>query len=66
MAEFIFDRGELTVVVLRIPRRLWDRWEYQHRDFGQAVHAARESLIEIIAGRVARGSYGPREPFGEG
>lgn len=51
MADFIFDRDGMTVIVLRVPRSLWDRWEYRHQHYGKAIHALRESCLEIMAAR---------------
>lgn len=56
-SEFVFERDELAVVVLRVPRRVWDQWEYRHQHFGKAVHALRESAIEIMAAGAGRASY---------
>lgn len=51
MAEYVYKRenSDFAVVVLRVPKALWDRWEYRHRHFGKAVHSLRESCIEIMA-----------------
>jgi hypothetical protein len=57
MAEFIYDRDDVTVICLRVPRGLWDRWEYRHDHFGKAVHALRESCIDIMAARSAAPAY---------
>lgn len=59
MAEFVYDRHGTKVIVLRVPKRLWDQWESRHNHFGRAVHALRESCIDIMA---ARHSSGP-EPL---
>lgn len=56
MAEFIYDRESMTVVVLRVPKSVWDRWEYKHQHYGKAIHALRESCIEIMAAKVV-GDY---------
>lgn len=58
MAEFVYRRegSEHVHIVLRVPRRLWDRWESQHAHFGKAIHAVRESVIDLIAIRAARAS----------
>lgn len=51
MAEFIYDRDATTVIVLRVPRRLWDQWEFRHGHYGKAIHALRESAIELMAAK---------------
>lgn len=51
MSEFIYEREQLTVIVLRVPRRIWDGWEYRHRDFGRAIHVLREHCIEVMGAR---------------
>lgn len=57
MADFYFDRDDTTVITLRVPRRLWDRYESQHKHFGQAIHRVREAVIDAMAARTMRGSY---------
>jgi len=52
VAEFVYDRDDLTVVVLRLPRHLWDAWEYRHGHYGKAIHALRESVMETMAHRM--------------
>jgi len=49
MADFIFERDDYTVIVLRVPRKLWDRWEYRHTHYGNAIHALRETVIQVLA-----------------
>jgi len=64
MAEFIFDRDELTVIVIRIPRRLWDKWEGQHAHFGLAIQSVREGVIDLIAARVMHSQWEDKpDPF---
>jgi hypothetical protein len=64
MAEFIYNRDDTTVIVLRVPRRLWDRWEYRHQHFGKAVHALRESCIDVMAaGAASRAWQDAPDPF---
>lgn len=64
MAEFVYDRDDTTVVVLRVPRRLWDRWEYRHQHYGKAIHALRESAVEIMAaGTLRRHDPDRPDPF---
>jgi hypothetical protein len=58
MAEFLFDRDDVTVITLRVPKRLWDSWEYRHKHFGQAIHALREHCVEVMAHRLlVQGSW---------
>lgn len=57
MSEFIYDRDDTTVIVLRVPRRLWDRYESSHKHFGEAIYAVRENVVAIISNRVANRSY---------
>lgn len=57
MADFIFDRDQTTVVVLRLPKGLWDRWESRHQHYGKAIHALRETVTETLAVHSARGSF---------
>lgn len=59
MSDLIYNRESTTVIVLRVPKRLWDQWESKHPHFGKAVYALRESCIDIMA---ARHSSGP-EPL---
>jgi len=67
MAEFIFERGDTVVIVLRVPRSLWDRWEYRHTHFGRAIHALRESAIEIMGAGASRAADVDRgDPFFRG
>lgn len=56
VAEFIYDRDQLTIIVLRVPRDLWQRWEFRHRDFGVAIHALREHCIEVMSVKVLTSS----------
>jgi hypothetical protein len=51
VAEFVYDRDEVTVIVLRVPRNVWDRWEFRHGHYGKAIHALRESCVEIMAAK---------------
>lgn len=51
MAEFIFERESTTVIVLRVPTRLWNQWEYRHQHYGKAIHALRQSCIELMSVR---------------
>jgi len=55
MAEFVYHRegADYVVVVLRVPKSLWDRWEFRHKHFGKAIHALRESCIQILAEKHA-------------
>lgn len=57
MAEFIYNRDDTTVIVLRVPKELWRTWEWRHAHFGRAVHALRESCIDIMAARSASPAY---------
>lgn len=54
MADYIFDREVTTLIVIRVPKRLWDRWEYRHKHYGKAIHAIRESVIQIMAAGVVK------------
>lgn len=64
MAEFIYTRENVAVVVLRVPQSVWDRWEYRHKHYGKAIHALRESAIEIMtAGSVGYYSPDQVDPF---
>jgi hypothetical protein len=64
MADFIFERDHTVVIVLRVPRALWDRWEYRHQHFGKAIHALRESAIEIMGAGASRAAHVDRgDPF---
>lgn len=56
VADFSYERDELTVVVLRVPRILWDRWEYRHKHYGKAIHALRQHCIEVMAIKGLRSS----------
>lgn len=63
MAEWVYSRdGERVVyITLRVPRSLWDQWEYRHAHFGKAIYALRESCIDIMAAQSAR-LHGPIQP----
>lgn len=64
MADFVYDRDEMTVITLRVPRRLWMKWEFRHGHYGKAIHAARESLIDVISAKMLRTSYNDQgDPF---
>lgn len=64
MAEFIYERDATTVIVLRVPRRLWDQWEFRHGHYGKAIHAARESLVELMAAKqVSQYGTDQGDPF---
>jgi len=52
MADFIFERDQMTVIVIRIPRRLWDRFEANHAHFGLAIQSVREGVVDLLAARV--------------
>jgi hypothetical protein len=51
VAEFVYQRegADHVVVVLRVPKVVWDRWEFRHKHFGKAIHALRESCVEIMS-----------------
>jgi hypothetical protein len=51
VADFLYDREDLTVIVLRVPRLVWDRWEFRHGHYGKAIHALRESCVELMAAK---------------
>lgn len=57
MAEYVYERDGIAVVVLRVPRQVWDQWEYRHQHFGKAVHALRETAIEVMAAGSVRDSF---------
>lgn len=63
MTEFTIERHETVTVCLKLPRRIWDSWEYRHQHYGKAVHAARESLVELMAHRALAAS--PYEDKGD-
>lgn len=63
MSEFVYRRGPLTVLVLRVPTNVWDHWEYRHQHFGKAVHAIRENCIEIMAAKTSAGYVDAPDPF---
>jgi hypothetical protein len=63
MSDFVYDRDQLTVITLRVPRRVWDHWEYRHRDFGKAIHALRENCIEIMGARTPAPYRDVPDPF---
>lgn len=52
VSEFVYDREDVTVIVLRVPRAVWDRWEFRHGHYGKAIHALRESCVEIMAAKA--------------
>jgi hypothetical protein len=54
MADFTYERGGTVLICLRVPRDLWDRWEYRHQHFGQAIHVLRDSVVQTLAINVAR------------
>jgi len=50
MADFIADRGDDTVLIaVRIPKQLWDTFEYRHPHYGKAIFAIRETVTELLA-----------------
>lgn len=51
MADFIFERDGTVMICLRVPRGLWNGWEYRHQHYGKAIHTLRESVIEIMSSR---------------
>jgi hypothetical protein len=59
MADFIYrseSAPDHVHIVIRVPRRLWDKYEGQHAHFGRAIHAIRESVVELLTIRAARNS----------
>lgn len=56
VADFVFERDDTTVIVLRVPRRLWDRWESRHQHYGKAIYSLRESVLEVLAVKSLRPS----------
>jgi hypothetical protein len=69
MVEHVYHRvgAHYVVVQLRVPRLLWDRWEFRHRHFGKALHALRETCIEVMAAGPVRDSYiDAPDPFHRG
>lgn len=70
MADFIYQREgapESVFIVLRVPRLLWDRWEYRHKHFGAALFALRSTVVELMAIRGLREDLTDRgDPFWSG
>jgi len=57
MAEFTYNREQLTVIVLRVPTAVWNRWEYRHKHYGKAIHVLREHCVDIMASRGLAQEY---------
>jgi hypothetical protein len=59
VAEFVYERegDQYVMVVLRVPKRLWDRYEYRHGHFGKAIYNLRETMTEWMAGHVSTRHY---------
>lgn len=71
MADFIYvreDKPDHVHIVIKVPKLLWDRWEYRHRHFGAAIHALRASVVELLAikGLATDLSADHRDPFWKG
>jgi len=57
MSNFTYERQELTVIVLRVPTRLWDRFEYRHQHYGRAISFLRQHCIEVMGERSSSSIY---------
>lgn len=53
MAEFIADRGDSVLIAMRVPRDLWNRYEYRHKHYGKAIHSLRGVVCDILAAHSA-------------
>lgn len=49
MADFVADRGDTVLIAVRVPRDLWDRYEYRHRHFGKAISQLKLVIIDLLA-----------------
>lgn len=49
MADFIGDRGDSVLIAMRIPRDLWNRYEYRHKHYGKAIHTLKEAVCDLLA-----------------
>lgn len=49
MADFIADRGDSVLIAMRVPRDLWNRYEYRHKHYGKAIATLRNVVTDILA-----------------
>ena len=49
MADFIADRADSVLIAVRVPKHLWDHFEYRHPHFGVAIHDLRETVVALLA-----------------
>jgi len=53
MADYLADRDDGTILIaVRVPRDLWDRYEYRHKHFGKAIHHLKLVIIDVLAART--------------
>lgn len=66
MADFIATRGDDTVLIaVRVPKHLWDHFEYRHKHFGVAIHQIRETMVDLLSAYcISRWSFEDKaDPF---
>lgn len=57
MADYIGDREDGTVLIaMRVPKSLWDRYEYRHKHFGKAIFNLKLVLTDLLAAHVITSS----------
>lgn len=53
-------------VTLRLPKDLWDRWEYRHKHFGAAIYQLRLTVVDLLASRSLLQRDDRPDPFYRG
>lgn len=49
MADFIAERGDTVLIAVRVPKHLWDTFEYRHVHYGKAIANIRDTLTDLLA-----------------
>ena len=49
VADFIADRGDTVLIALRVPKDLWDRYEYKHQHYGKAISQLKYVVCDLLA-----------------
>jgi len=60
MADFYFHRGDTTVIVLHVPKGVWDRFEAKHKHFGEAIHNVRNFVTDYLV--ASAHAWDPKHP----
>lgn len=60
------ESSQDVFVTLRVPKDLWDQWEYRHKHFGAAIHRLRLTVVDLLASRCLTQREDRPDPFYRG